>query len=965
MTISVRAYNYVSELEKILEGIKKDFAEDFSQVRFVVPSRRDKFWWTDRNFQKNDLWTWDEIYKDVCDFGRINRKRVLSPPDHLLILNSILKKVLGEYPEKVKALPGMARPGFLGIISEDIRELMNELAKPEMLDFNPESENASEFLLPQVYARYTEYLQQYDLLDSAEIYTAALEEIKKNQKWGRGFTVIFCGFLSFNHAQLELVRAMGDRCRDVIILKPETNLENFHDAHAQIYNVRKPIEKSQGRIRKISVAEPALEPEVIARKIAIEPEFKNFDGIGIMIDKGREAAFAEAFERYGIPYDFMAGVKINLTLPGKILSSIRHLNSRNFPSYETAMLLTQPCFAGNKFPVMKAYRAGCSGLEGWEEYLTSMTSDGGEDSEIFKTALLAIKSIKKFRDVLAKNSSPEKIMSAFDDFLTSENLWLDRFNSEKIAELPELDETIRTIANVIETVQIKVLALNELLPDIGAVQNEKLKNDEAYDFLERWCANTDTRAPVQISNAVRIFTGTPPVLSSFPIWIMTGVTQKTWSSRVKSSPLLNDDERKKLEAKKVYLPKNSDKAAQHEALFRRLIQIGEKFTMISCPELDEEGRPLSESPFFEKFRDEMPWKIISEKSEGIKILLGSDGYIFPEIDAGEKIFRKIPVIKKSARSVGASDIHKLLSCPFLWWQEKGANFYQRDTDIVSPNEWGIMLHKFWERIWRRYRTDTAQNFLSIVKDEWNVLTKSENKIEDYENFSRLIKDFRLRRKLDGIKFRVERLGKLQNEILERLYHAGYRHEKILLEDEACLRTEKDGVTFLGQCDRIEIMKAPNGEKIAFIADYKEGNGEKYEEAFNNIADFEWNIEKRPKFFFGLQLSVYAALFEKNSEIRLTGVYIPGFEDGKISGSILNAEDIPEIFNIFSEYKSIKFNSSITARADEGEYAMTCAAEILKAGIFAPEYQSDMCKFCKIKSLCRKSEFKGEVFNDEE
>ena len=93
MTISVRAYNYVSELEKILEGIKKDFAEDFSQVRFVVPSRRDKFWWTDRNFQKNDLWTWDEIYKDVCDFGRINRKRVLSPPDHLLILNSILGKI--------------------------------------------------------------------------------------------------------------------------------------------------------------------------------------------------------------------------------------------------------------------------------------------------------------------------------------------------------------------------------------------------------------------------------------------------------------------------------------------------------------------------------------------------------------------------------------------------------------------------------------------------------------------------------------------------------------------------------------------------------------------------------------------------------------------------------------------------------------------------------------------------------
>ena len=555
-------------------------------------------------------------------------------------------------------------------------------------------------------------------------------------------------------------------------------------------------------------------------------------------------------------------------------------------------------------------------------------------------------------------------MSAFYEFLTTENLWLDRFAQKNIAELPELDETIRTTASAIETIGSKVLALNELLPDLGEVQNDKLKNDEAYDFLERWCANTATRPPIQISNAVRIFTGTPPVLSSFPVWIMTGITQKTWSANVNSSPLLGENEREKLKV----LPNAKVKAAQHEALFRRLIQVGEKLTIISRPVLDEEGRPLSESPFFTKFREDMPsWEIIYKESSGIKILLGSGGVIFDDIDPSEKISRKPPVIFKKANSVGASDIHRLLSCPFLWWQEKGANLYQQNSEITSPIEWGLMLHKFWERVWRRYRIDIKQNFYKLVLDEWKILTETESKnlIDDYKNFSRLVKDFRLRRKLDGVKFRVERLGKIQSEILEKLHAAGYVHEKILLEDEAYLQTEISGVKFLGQCDRIEIMRDPDGEKIAFIADYKEGVGERSEDSMTKIENYEWNIDHRKKFACGLQLSVYAALFERNHDAKLCGVYILGLEDGKISGSILSSEDFPEIWEIFHTYKSEKFKNAINERVDEGEYAMKCAAEVLNAGKFAPEYQSDSCKFCKIKSLCRKGEFRGEVLEADE
>ncbi|MBQ9419403.1 MAG: hypothetical protein IJU31_03390, partial [Synergistaceae bacterium] len=374
MGVSVLPYHKVTEVAGLLDSIK------LPNRKIIVPSSADKSWLSSKN--NSELWTWDEIYKDVCESGRVKRKRVLSPPDHLLILDSILKNVLAEYSEKVRKLPGLMRLGFLSIISTDIRELLTEAVRPEQLDYNPESDNASEFILPEVYSRYIKYLEQYNLLDSAEIYSEALKEIIKNQAWGRGFAIVFCGFLSFTHAQLELVETLADRCEEVVILKPETNLKKFYDADLQLRGVNAETKRTIGKIVKIPVAEPDLEPEVIARTLAIKAQKDfDFDDAGLMIANGREKTFAEAFDRYGVPYDFVSGVRINLTLPGKILSSIRHLNSRGFPAYETAMLLTQPCFAGSKFPVMQAYRAGPSGLDNWREYLRVRSEELGVRSE--------------------------------------------------------------------------------------------------------------------------------------------------------------------------------------------------------------------------------------------------------------------------------------------------------------------------------------------------------------------------------------------------------------------------------------------------------------------------------------------------------------------------------------------------------------------------------------------------------
>ena len=965
-----RSYCNGSDFVKKIQAVLTEFQSQSKNLRFVVPSREDKKWWP---LQKENLtiWTWQEIYEDIQGAKR----RVLSPPDHLLILKSLLNDFIAEYKEKIKSLPGLERSGFAAVLSDDIRELLNEAVKPEQLIFDTESSNPAEFLLPEIYSKYISYLNQYNLLDSAQVYSAAHDLILSRQDWGKDYIMIFAGFLTFNHAQLELVRAIQDRCARTLFVKPDANMAGFHDADLQLGLAREKS-NSSGKILELPSAEPGLEPEIIARVLSLwsagkwdkAGEFPGFDAVGLMIEEGREEAFAESFRRYGVPYDFTEGIMINRTLPGKILSSLHNLSAKLFPAYDTAMLLTQPCFAGSSFPVMRAYRAGPSGIDSWIEYLSGRANNPDEELRaVFEKALKSAVSIKNFCGSMETAQTPAQIMSSFSVFLETQGLWLEK--DDTISPYPELDESKRITASAVETVKDKALSLHELIPDLGKVKDYRLKGDEAYEYLADWCKNSHVRAPLQLSNSVRIFTGQPPVLSSFPVWIMSGVTQKTWSTNMKSSPLLGNEEREKLRENEAYLPRTKEKAEQREALFRRLVQTGERLTIISRPLLDSEGRPVSESPFVQKFLDEVKgWTKENVKSEGINILLGSDGFFFDGIDAGRRPSRKLPRIKAKANFVGASDIQELLECPFLWYQRRRAKLYQPDSELVSPAEWGNMLHKYWETVWKIYRKDMrapGRKFAAIAESEWQRLLNGEG--EDYSAFSFLARDSRLSRKREGLTFRAKRLAGVQALILDKI-HENYEHENILLEDEAHLNFESDGVRFLGQCDRIELLRAPDGSRTAFIVDYKEGRmgSKSYDKGMKNLTGKFWHEEGEPdKFEHGLQLSLYTAMFSESSDV--SGVYILGHEDGRVWGSF--TDESSGIFEPFmpdgQNGRRLAPDRDIQGRIQEGRYAMACAVRILEAGEFSPDYDSQRCRQCHIKSLCRKGELRGEVLDSDD
>ncbi|MBQ6909591.1 MAG: PD-(D/E)XK nuclease family protein, partial [Synergistaceae bacterium] len=218
-----------------------------------------------------------------------------------------------------------------------------------------------------------------------------------------------------------------------------------------------------------------------------------------------------------------------------------------------------------------------------------------------------------------------------------------------------------------------------------------------------------------------------------------------------------------------------------------------------------------------------------------------------------------------------------------------------------------------------------------------------------------------------------RLINFQAEIIARLYENNFRHVDIMLEDDARLKIP--GKNFYGQCDRIEILASNNtGEKFAVITDYKHGKSEKYEskrkinlnniltpETFDKIKN-DFKLEDAPyEFQAGLQLSAYALMFNNNfkdKDIKLAGVNFLGLEDGNSAGTFDN-----EIKDFYIEPNSRKVQQSMTQREAEANFAVNIAGEIIKTGIFKPDYDSEKCKHCGLKGICRRSEFVGESLRE--
>ena len=972
-------YFRVSELDGLMRGFLS-LGED---VRFVVPSRRDRGWWRDRTGNEefgldeppaDILWNWQDLYENVCAFCEARPLRPIEPPDHRLILNRLLRELLKEEPELLSLWPGLGRTGFLDILSEDIRELINEAVLPEQAELGLPQDDRTARILPRLYRNYLEYLDGNGLMDSAQVCTATLDLLEREPlPWGEDLTLVFAGFLSFTQAQVRLIRSLDARCREVVVLKPDAALPDFHDATSQLERLtweEKP-KSVPGHILQLTTSECELEAEAAARLLALwsagkgplaeERDFPGFGAMGMTLPSDSEESVSEALNRYAIPHTATQGTSIDQTLPGRALSALWLLRNQDFPTYETALFLDQPCFSEERFSVSKALRAGPRGLPSWKAYLGENSLGSGRRGKR-PAALAALSALERFCKVLQRGGTPSDLMGAFHRFLTERGLWLDRLKALPLT-YPELDGTIRATASAIESVHEKALALRELLPDIGPAGRTPLKGDEAVEFLLSWCRETRIRPEQPLSGTLTLYAGPPPVLASYPVWIMLGVSQRDWPGRIAGSPLLGPSERERLAEAEAWLPSVQDKRLQREALFRRLILTGEELTLLSRAETDENGRPVPETPFLERFMaDREGWSLKKLPVQGVDILLPRDGLIFPAVDAapGEREPRFLPFVSDRRTEprrppvLAVSALQTLLECPLRYWLQRRAGLRERPLGLATPADWGSLTHTFWERVWRRF--DHERNpFLELAEGEWQTLTAAS---AEYEAFGRLIRDRRLARGLEVLRFRVLRLAALQARLLERLERSGFRHRGILLEEDAELHLETDGVVFSGRCDRVELLEDRDGRVHSVITDYKAGRSSRYEEGMKDLGQYSWYDGGPLRLVRGLQLSAYALLYDRRGNgAPLAGVCFLGHQDGGIAGTF--AEPLQSVYGPELSGETKNNGCTLDARREEALYAMGRAARLLQEGRFAPFYDSPSCRHCDMKSLCRKGEIIGE------
>ncbi|MDR2529168.1 MAG: PD-(D/E)XK nuclease family protein [Synergistaceae bacterium] len=947
----VISYRKVSELDALLRTLLEYFS---LRACFVVPSRRDREWWRSRaglqDFGLEDkpnaflLWNWEDVYKDLSAFLEAPALRQIDPPDHRLILSHLVAGLLREKPGLLALWPGLARSGFIDVLSDDIRELINEAVSPEQLSTTVDEGKPTSRVLPELYERYLAYLREYNLLDSSQIPLKTLALLESGgTAWARDKAFVFVGFMSFTHGQLALLRELEETCREVVVLKPATGLRDFQDAAAQLESPTLDPPLTSGRVVALVAPEDSLEPETVARTLALWRagegfcflSFPGFGAIGISTPPQRLAAMEAALRRYRVPYSLARGRGVSQSLLGAALKPLWAAWSQGLEPGETALLLAQPCLAGSDFPIEGAVRAGPRGVRGWEEWLA-----GAPDLE---NARRAFKAMVKFCRLVEKGASLSGIFKALREFLTVPGLWTDAL-LDLPASAAELDGSVRELAASIAEVGNKYLALRELQPDLGPAGRAVLKGATAVNFLESWARETLVRPAPPLDGAALLYAGPPPVLASHPVWIMTDVTQKNWPGLIRASPLLDAPERETLRAASAYLPSVHDKHTQKEALFRRLLQTGDLLTVVSRSVVDEDGRPAGPTSFMDSFIEDMK---LWEYSE-----VGNPGGWFPAIEAGseEENGRSTPFVQESPLArprLPVSDLRELLDCPFRYWLRRNAKLRERDTSLFNAAEAGLLTHKIWEAVWRSRSGSLPQ----LAAEEWEKALALEG---DYSRFGRLLKDKRLSRHVKNIGFYVARLAQTQQAALDRLAASGLRHSEVRVETELP-PYEANGVTFTGRCDRIEVFE----NEFAVIVDYKWGKSGSYEKKLNDLASRPYLLTSREKFHYGLQLSAYALMFAEPCP-RVVGVGFLGHGDGKLAGSFE-----PPVAASYQPGKNKKTELFLEERMEEAREAMRCAAAILKSGRFEPCYVAASCRWCDMKGICRRGEFYGEVPTDED
>ncbi|MDO5562638.1 MAG: PD-(D/E)XK nuclease family protein [Synergistaceae bacterium] len=953
----MKTYYYISECA---ETFAKFYDTNGENGIFIIPSALDKEQMLrlvsrDGSFfgPRPQILTLGELYRKLAEAADVAPRRVIDPPDHSLIISYVLSQYLEDARTNGLELPaGVAHAGFVSVLGDNIKNMLAEDVTPkylkEKLAVDDDNEKPSpEAILFDNYARYIDYLDGNGIADAAQIpsLTCELLNVPEAAAFVKEHRFMIVGFLSFTGSQLKLIRALDDAAECSYVL-PETGLDDFHDAIKQIGEDYSDRPKWDAKIAKLSASNTRLEYDSVARELALwasdgthvddEKEsklsllgdLKDYGDVGILVPEGALPLLTHSLARYKIPYNVQVRGAVGKTLLGQLPRVIWSAYASGWGAKETAFMLADPLLRREPFAADKYAEKFLEGCDAWTKELPRT------QRELFE----------KIGELCAKISNG----GALSDILSVWRAFLRELDVAEVAatcagENISADEVVKDITSALAELDKKINVLTDMSRDIGGASKVVFAGAKAIDALGDWARTATLPMQLSQSHSATIYAGPPPTLTTHRYWVMMDVDYNTWPGKLRESPLLSAENKKRLNGERgadalapaPHIPELYEERAQKEALFRRLMATGRDGVIIARSTTDANGRPVGESQFvpnlLEQNDKDRKWRLAAEIEYTFSKALPNGGDVFfpeaeisvaePRCDRGS-FPRESEPSWRGELTISPSSIDDFVSCPYLYYCRHILKLQTPRVGIYDPMRGGNVLHDVWKAAIADYAAK-PRSFALLAASYFDEMCR--------EKYPELLTDARLRRHHD-------RLLKQATALAERLDYIEDNTKGKKLEtkaEEGLPSYEIDGVKFKGRYDRLDIF-----DEGVVILDYKSNSAGKHRN--------------------DLQLAAYALMLMEREEQDILGYAWLGHADNSIFGYFRSDYRGMYVSKEKSETDKAKEEAQLTRNIELAKQTMTEMAEAVKSGIYRANYGAkyngqSRCAKCEYLTICRRRE----------
>jgi CRISPR/Cas system-associated exonuclease Cas4 (RecB family) len=631
---------------------------------------------------------------------------------------------------------------------------------------------------------------------------------------------------------------------------------------------------------------------------------------GILTAGDRAQIMASALSKRGIPWQIRSEVTADRTVLMDIASQTWETGKLGWPPARTSHLLRNAAL-GLNIDVARVAREMPEGMSAWKEFFSG---DAG--------ALETLSRFEAFRGLIERGGSCEELLRGLEAFC-GDGEW-ETHLAREAGDDTSLDPAIREIASSRMEIKQKLAMMADVTPALGEASSVRFEGDEAMAFLTDWAGEAAVALPPLYKGAVCIYESPPPVLTSHDVWIMTDVDGTRYPGPASDQPLLGDKLRAFVNETPdgdVHLPTVHEKKQQKEAMFRRLLAVGERVSIAARAAADAEGRPISESPFMAP--DAFPargWRLAGAYP--------GDSPAPPREAAGRGKFPRTAIAAPPQaplkQRISLSHADDLAGCPFAYWCGKIARFEPsaEPGGIMDPMSLGNIMHEAWRRVTNMQNRNEGRDNRSILLSEWDAI------LSELSGEYPMAADSRAASVMANLKNGMLGVADLLDGIETLAASAGMR--KLATHTEFTLPPlEFENVVFHGRADRIEHWSWNGGDGVV-IYDYKLGKSGGYGKK--------------------LQLAAYGAALRENGT-KVAGFCYLCHRDGKNPGGWS-----PDIKRVFAKASRGPCCDERIENALEKLKEINAAAA---SGKYEARYDSPMCKTCDYPSVCRRSERYGD------